>query len=380
MIGEAYMAFLESSAFFGLTMGNLFMLALGSVVLWVAVAKNAEPLLLISIGFGMIIANIPPLYSGLFAEPVGGAPGGLFYYLNFGLLYGIYPPLIFLGIGAITDFSFMLSNPVTIFLGGAAQMGIFVALALARALGFDLAQAAAISIIGGADGPTSIYIANKFAPDLLAMIAIAAYSYIALIPIIQPPLMRALTTKKERLIRMPLPRKVKLVEKLVFSVSTTVVIGLLVPQSLPLVGMLMFGNFLKENGLTKRLAEAASRYIADTATILLCLCVGASAKAEIFLQPASLLILGLGAFAFVISTCSGILFAKFMNLFLKRKINPLIGASGVSAVPDSARVAQHVAQKEDPTNFILMHAMGPNVAGVIGSAVAAGVFLSLVSR
>ncbi|MEA1883729.1 MAG: sodium ion-translocating decarboxylase subunit beta [Thermotogota bacterium] len=378
MLLRAFTAFFTSSAFAGLTSGNLFMIGLGSVLLYVAVAKNAEPLLLIPIGFGMILANIPPLYTGLFMEPTTTAAGGLMYYINLGLQLGIYPPLIFLGIGALTDFSFMLSNPITIFLGGAAQVGIFIAFFLARQFGFDFEPSAAISIIGGADGPTSIYIANKFAPDMLAIIAIAAYSYIALIPIIQPPLMRLFTTKEERLIRMKPPRKVKKVEKLVFSIITTVFIGLLVPQALPLIGMLMLGNFLKENGLTKRLAEACAKYIADPAIIMLCLSVGASAKADIFLSETSLLILFLGAFAFVISTISGLLFAKIMNLFLKEKINPLIGGSGVSAVPDSARVAQMVAQKEDPSNFILMHAMGPNVAGVIGSAVAAGVFLSIL--
>jgi oxaloacetate decarboxylase beta subunit len=364
----------------GLEWGNVFMIVLGCVLLYVAVAKHAEPLLLIPIGFGMIIANIPALYTGLFIEPTATGPGGLMYYISLGLQWGIYPPLIFLGIGALTDFSFMLSNPITIFLGGAAQVGIFIAFFLAKAVGFEFEPAAAISIIGGADGPTSIYIANKFAPEMLSMIAIAAYSYIALIPIIQPPIMRLFTTKEERLIRMKPPRKVKKIEKLVFSVTTMIFIGLLVPQALPLVGMLMFGNFLKENGLTKRLAEACSKYIADPAIILLCLSVGASAKAEIFLTSDSLLILLIGATAFVISTISGLLFAKFMNLFLKEKINPLIGGSGVSAVPDSARVAQMVAQAEDPTNFILMHAMGPNVAGVIGSAVAAGVFLSILGN
>lgn len=378
MLLKAFTAFFTNSAFAGLTLGNLFMICLGSVLLYVAVAKHAEPLLLIPIGFGMILANIPPLYTGLFMEPTAAAAGGLMYYINLGLQYGIYPPLIFLGIGALTDFSFMLSNPITIFLGGAAQVGIFIAFFLARQFGFDFEPSAAISIIGGADGPTSIYIANKFAPDMLAIIAIAAYSYIALIPIIQPPLMRLFTTKKERLIRMKPPRKVKKAEKLVFSIVTTVFIGLLVPQALPLVGMLMLGNFLKENGLTKRLAEACAKYIADPAIIMLCLSVGASAKADIFLSETALLVLFLGAFAFVISTISGLLFAKIMNLFLKEKLNPLIGGSGVSAVPDSARVAQMVAQKEDPTNFILMHAMGPNVAGVIGSAVAAGVFLSIL--
>jgi oxaloacetate decarboxylase beta subunit len=375
---QAFTSFFEHSAFMGLEWGNVVMIVLGCVLLYVAVAKHAEPLLLIPIGFGMIIANIPALYTGLFLEPTATGPGGLMYYINLGLQWGIYPPLIFLGIGALTDFSFMLSNPITIFLGGAAQVGIFVAFFLAKLLGFEFEPAAAISIIGGADGPTSIFIANKFAPEMLSMIAIAAYSYIALIPIIQPPIMRLFTTKEERLIRMKPPRKVKKIEKLVFSVITVIFIGLLVPQALPLVGMLMFGNFLKENGLTKRLAEACSKYIADPAIIMLCLSVGASAKAEVFLTADSLLILLLGAIAFVISTISGLLFAKLMNLFLKEKINPLIGGSGVSAVPDSARVAQMVAQSEDPTNFILMHAMGPNVAGVIGSAVAAGVFLSIL--
>lgn len=378
MILDGFVKFFSSTAFGGMTGGNIIMLLIGAVLLYVAVAKHAEPLLLIPIGFGILIANIPPIRTGLFMEPMNGNPGGLMYYLSLGLNKGIYPPLIFLGIGALTDFSFMISNPITIFLGGAAQIGIFVAFAIAMSMGFGMEAAASISIIGGADGPTSIYIANRFAPDMLAMIAIAAYSYIALIPIIQPPIMRLFTTKKERLIKMAPPRKVKKVEKLAFSVVTMLLIGFLVPQALPLVGMLMLGNFLKENGLTKRLAEAASKYIADPATIMLCLCVGASAKAEIFLSVDSLKILGLGAGAFVISTISGLLFAKLMNLFLKRKINPLIGGAGVSAVPDSARVAQQVAQSEDPTNFILMHAMGPNVAGVIGSAVAAGVFLSIL--
>ncbi|PHJ13348.1 glutaconyl-CoA decarboxylase subunit beta, partial [Fervidobacterium sp. SC_NGM5_O18] len=268
----------------------------------------------------------------------------------------------------------------TIFLGGAAQIGIFVTFLLARAFGFTLKQAASIGIIGGADGPTSIYVSTKFAPELLSIIAIAAYSYIALIPILQPPVSKLLTTRKERLIRMKAPRKVSKAEKIVFSIITTLVTALLVPQSLTLVGPLMFGNLLREVGNVKRLVEAASKYILDTTTILLCLSVGASARADVFLTPQSLLVFGMGAFAFVSSLASGILFAKFLNLFLKDKINPLIGAAGVSAVPDSARVAQKLAQEEDPTNFILMHAMSPNVAGVIGSAVAAGVFLAIFGR
>ena len=378
MLIKAFSSFFTSSAFAGLSYGNIFMILIGCVLIYVAVSKNAQPLLLIPIGFGILFANIPPLYTGLFAIPTASAPGGIMYYISLGLETGLFPPLIFLGIGAMTDFSFMLSNPITIFLGGAAQVGIYMAFLFARILGFDMLPSAAIAIIGGADGPTSIYIANMFAPELLAIIAIVAYSYIALIPIIQPPIMRLFTTKKERLIKMKSPKKVTKTEKLVFSVVTTIFIGLLVPQALPLVGMLMLGNFLKENGLTNRLAEAASKYISDPAIVLLCLAVGAKAKADVFLSGTSIMILALGAVAFIFSTISGILFAKLMNLFLKEKINPLIGGAGVSAVPAAARVAQSVAQKEDPNNFILMHAMGPNVAGVIGSAVAAGVFLSIL--
>lgn len=299
------------------------------------------------------------------------------YYIKKGLDYGVYPPLIFLGIGALTDFSFMLSYPVTIFLGGAAQIGIFLTFLLARFFGFTFKQAASIGIIGGADGPTSIYVATKFSPELLSIIAIAAYSYIALIPILQPPVSKLLTTSEERKIRMKPPRKVSKAEKIIFSIVTTLVTALIVPQSLTLVGPLMFGNLLREVGNVKRLVEAASRYVLDTTTIFLCLSVGASARADIFLKPQSLLVFAMGAFAFISALASGILFAKLMNLFLKEKINPLIGAAGVSAVPDSARVAQKIAQEEDPTNFILMHAMSPNVAGVIGSAVAAGVFLAI---
>jgi oxaloacetate decarboxylase beta subunit len=294
------------------------------------------------------------------------------------LVLGIYPPLIFLGIGALTDFSFMLSYPITIFLGGAAQMGIFITFLLAKFFGFSLKQAASIGIIGGADGPTSIYITSKFAPELLSIIAISAYSYIALIPVLQPMVSKMLTTKEERRIRMKPPRKVTKTERVLFPIVTTIIVALIIPKSLPLIGMLMFGNLLREAGVVKRLVEAASRYILDTVTILLCVSVGASARADIFLTPKSLLVFGMGAVAFVTAITFGILFAKLMNLFLKDKINPLIGAAGVSAVPDSARVAQRIAQEEDPTNFILMHAMSPNVAGVIGSAVAAGIFLSLI--
>ncbi len=379
---EQFLAFFGKMAFSQMTIGNVFMLLIAGILIYVAVKKDAEPLLLIPIAFGIVLANIPPLATGILNLPQmfpdgRFIPGGFMYYIKKGLDWGVYPPLIFLGIGALTDFSFMISYPITIFLGGAAQIGIFVTFLLARAFGFTLKQAASIGIIGGADGPTSIYVATKFAPELLSIIAIAAYSYIALIPILQPPVSKLLTTKEERLIRMKPPRKVSKTEKIVFSIITTLVTSLLVPQSLTLVGPLMFGNLLREVGNVKRLVEAASKYILDTTTILLCLSVGASARADIFLKPQSLLVFGMGAFAFISALASGILFSKLMNLFLKDKINPLIGAAGVSAVPDSARIAQKIAQEADPTNFILMHAMSPNVAGVIGSAVAAGVFLAI---
>ncbi len=369
---EGLAHFLEQTAFSSVTFGNLIMYFVASLLLYVAIKKDAEPLLLVPIAFGIFIANIPPHLTGILDE------GGLIWYLKQGVSRGIFPPLIFLGIGALTDFSFMLSYPITIFLGGAAQIGIFVSFLAANALGFDLKQAASIGIIGGADGPTAIYVTTKFSPELLSAIAIAAYSYIALIPILQPPVSKLLTTKQERMIRMPPPRRVTRAERIAFPIVVTVVSSLLVPQALPLIGMLMLGNLFREAGNVKRLVEGASRFILDSVTIILMLCVGASARAELFLRPQSLMIFALGAFAFICSMAGGILFAKFMNLFLKQKINPLIGASGVSAVPMSARVAQKIASEEDPTNFILMHAMSPNVAGVIGSAMAAGVFLALI--
>lgn len=375
---ESLMAFFQSTAFMNLTIGNIVMFAVAGILIYIAIAKDAEPLLLIPIAFGIILANVPPDVTGILNPPTETSPGGVLWYLQQGLVLGIYPPLIFLGIGALTDFSFMLSYPITIFLGGAAQMGIFITFLLAKFFGFSLKQAASIGIIGGADGPTTIYITSKFAPELLSIIAISAYSYIALIPVLQPMVSKMLTTKEERRIRMKPPRKVTKTERVLFPIVTTIIVALIIPKSLPLIGMLMFGNLLREAGVVKRLVEAASRYILDTVTILLCVSVGASARADIFLTPKSLLVFGMGAVAFVTAITFGILFAKLMNLFLKDKINPLIGAAGVSAVPDSARVAQRIAQEEDPTNFILMHAMSPNVAGVIGSAVAAGIFLSLI--
>ncbi len=377
---SAIFSFFSNSGFAFLTWQGAFMIVLGGLIIWVAIAKHAEPLLLIPLGFGMIMANIPPEATGMLTPPADGQVGGLLWYIKQGMDLGIYPPLIFLGIGALTDFSYLLANPKLIILGAAAQVGIFITFISATSLmGFGLFEAAATAIIGGADGPTSIYIATKFAPEILSVIAVAAYSYISLIPILQPIVSKMLTSKEERKIRMKRLRNVSKKEKIIFPVLTTVVVTLIVPAALPLVGMLMLGNLLKESGVTGRLAEAASRFIADTVTILLMVSVGASATADIFLTVATLKILALGAIAFIIAMTSGIFFAKIMNYFSKDKINPLIGAAGVSAVPDSARVAQTIAQKEDPNNFILMHAMGPNVAGVIGSAVAAGVFISLIS-
>jgi len=378
MLLENILNFFSSTGFMNISLPQVFMIILGLVIIYFAISKHAEPLLLIPLGFGMIIANIPPELTGILMPPQDGHAGGLLWYIKLGLDTEVYPPLIFLGIGALTDFSYLIANPKLILLGGAAQIGIFISFLLASFFGFDLHSAAAIGIIGGADGPTSIYIASKFSPDLLPVIAVAAYSYISLIPVLQPIVSKLFTTKRERKIRMRRLREVSKTERIIFPILTTVVVALIVPQALPLVGMLMLGNLLKESGITGRLAEAASRYILDTVTILLMLSVGVSATADIFLSLVTLKIMLLGAIAFIIAMASGIVFAKLMNLFLKEKINPLIGAAGVSAVPNSSRVAQHIAQEDDPGNFILMHAMGPNVAGVIGSAIAAGLFLSIL--
>jgi len=301
-------------------------------------------------------------------------------YLYYGVIKGIYPPLIFLGIGAMTDFSAMLSNPKLVLLGAAAQVGIFLTLLGALALGFSPDEAGAIGIIGGADGPTAIFIASKLAPHLIGAIAIAAYSYMGLVPIIQPPIMRLLTNKKERLIRMKPPRAVSQKEKVMFPIVGFIVTGFISPGSLPLLGMLFFGNVLKESGVTKRLMETARNPLIDIVTILLGVTVGASTQATTFLTPQSVLIFVLGAASFAVATACGVLFAKFMNLFLKEgnKINPLIGAAGVSAVPDSARVCHNIGLEYDKSNYLLMHAMGPNVSGVIGSAVAAGILISFL--
>jgi oxaloacetate decarboxylase beta subunit len=355
--------------------------------LYLGIAKKYEPLLMVPIGFGIIIGNIPFAAGtniGIYES------GSVLNYLYFGVTTGIYPSLIFLGIGAMTDFSALLSNPKLLLLGAAAQFGIFSTLLGALMLGFSPMEAGAIGIIGGADGPTAIFLSSKLAPHLLGAIAIAAYSYMALVPVIQPPIMKLLTTKKERLIRMKPSRDVSKTEKILFPIFGLIVCAFVAPGALVLLGMLFFGNLLKESMVTERLAQTARTAVIDITTIILGVTVGASTQAvryiEIngqminkgFLTPGSIKIFVLGAFSFAIATASGVIFAKIMNLFLPRenKINPLIGAAGVSAVPDSARVVQHVGHEEDPHNFLLMHAMGPNVAGVIGSAIAAGVLWS----
>lgn len=368
---------LDTTAFSSLQYTNVIMIVVGLIFIYLAIAKDYEPLLLVPIGFGVVVGNIPA---------VEGMPlsvydeGSVMQYLYFGVERGIYPPLIFLGIGAMTDFSTMLSNPKLILLGGAAQVGVFLTFLGALVLGFSPEQAGAIGIIGGADGPTAIFLSSKLAPDLLGAIAIAAYSYMALVPVIQPPIMKLLTTKAERQIRMTPSRQVSTRERILFPVIGFLVCTMLAPGAIVLIGMLFFGNLLKECTVTDRLAATARAAMIDIVTILLGFCVGASTNATYFLKKESILIFCLGAVAFAVATASGVLFAKFMNLFLKDKINPLIGAAGVSAVPDSARVVQMVGQQADPQNFLLMHAMAPNVAGVIGSAIAAGVLWSQLAH
>lgn len=375
---EQITRFLSYTAFANITAGHVIMIVIGLIFIYLAIAKEYEPMLLVPIGFGILIGNIaftPGLKLGIYET------GSVLNYLYFGVMQGVYPPLIFLGIGAMTDFSALISNPKLILIGAAAQFGIFGAYAISLALGFTPAEAGAIGIIGGADGPTAIFLSSKLAPDLMGAIAISAYSYMALVPVIQPPIMRLLTTKKERVIRMRPPRAVSKQEKIFFPITGLLLTTFLVPSGLPLLGMLFFGNLLKESGVTKRLADTAKGSLIDIVTILLGLTVGASTQATTFLTTQSVKIFLLGAFSFVIATTTGVLFVKLFNLFLKEgnKINPLIGNSGVSAVPDSARVSQVVGLEYDKTNYLLMHAMGPNVAGVIGSAVAAGILLSFLS-
>lgn len=375
---ENLQTFIGFTGFANAEWGNIFMIVIGLFFLYLGIAKKFEPMLLVPIGFGILVGNIPfsaGYQIGIYED------GSVLNYLYFGVLKGVYPPLIFLGIGAMTDFSALISNPKLMLIGAAAQFGIFGAYMASLGLGFTAAEAGAIGIIGGADGPTAIFLSSKLAPDLMGAIAISAYSYMALVPVIQPPLMKMLTTGKERLIRMKPPRQVSEREKILFPIIGMLLTTFLVPSGLPLLGMLFFGNLLKESGVTRRLANTASNQLIDIVTILLGLTVGASTQASTFLIPSSIKIFVLGAASFIVATISGILFVKFFNLFLKEgnKINPLIGNSGVSAVPDSARVSQEIGQHYDKTNFLLMHAMGPNVAGVIGSAVAAGILLGFLA-
>ena len=370
--------FWEYTGFANATFQHILMICIGIGFLAMGIIKEWEPLLLVPIGFGIIIGNIPlyPGFSvGIYEE------GSVLNILYHGVKNGWYPPLIFLGIGAMTDFSSLISNPKLLLIGAAAQLGIFAAYSASLLLGFEANAAGAIGIIGGADGPTAIFLSSRLAPDLLGAIAVSAYSYMALVPLIQPPIMRLLTTKKERLIRMKSPRVVTKMEKIIFPVVGLLLTAFIVPSGLPLLGMLFFGNILKESGVTRRLAETARGPLIDVVTILIGLTVGCSTQADKFLQLDSVLIFALGAFSFIIATAGGVLFVKILNLFLKpgNKINPLIGNAGVSAVPDSARVSELIGVQYDRTNHLLMHAMGPNVAGVIGSAVAAGILLGFLS-
>jgi sodium ion-translocating decarboxylase beta subunit len=369
--------FWNNTGFANLEWGYFIMIIVGILFIYLGIKKKWEPLLLVPIGFGVLIGNIPFVEGyqiGIYEN------GSVLNTLYSGVIKGWYPPLIFLGIGAMTDFSALISNPKLILLGAAAQLGIFLTFIGAYLLGFTPGQSGAIGIIGGADGPTAIFLSSKLAPELMGAIAIAAYSYMALVPLIQPPIMKLLTNKKERLIRMRPPRSVSKKEKVIFSIVGLLLTTFISPSALPLLGFLFFGNLLKESGVTERLADTARYALINTITILLGLTVGASTQADVFLTTDSLKIFALGAFSFGIATAGGVLFAKFMNLFLsdRNKVNPLIGSAGVSAVPDSARVSQEMGLREDKNNHLLMHAMGPNVAGVIGSAVAAGILLSML--
>jgi oxaloacetate decarboxylase beta subunit len=368
--------FLQSTGFLNISVGQLIMLVISCVLLYLGIYRKYEPLLLIPIAFGMLLANIP--ISGITDGPVGDQPGGLIYYLYQGVKWGIYPPLIFLGIGAMTDFAPLIANPASLLLGAAAQMGIFVPFIIATFIGFDLKAAASIGIIGGADGPTAIFLTSRLKPELLGPIAIAAYSYMALVPIIQPPIMRALTTPKERAVKMAQLREVTKTERIVFPIGVTLFVGLLLPAALPLVGSLMLGNLFRESGVTERLSDTAQHALINILTIFLGVSVGSTASAARFLNPETLKIIALGLFAFATGTAFGVIFGKIMYVVTGGKVNPLIGSAGVSAVPMAARVSQVVGAETDPTNFLLMHAMGPNVSGVIGSAVAAGVLLSIL--
>ncbi|MGB4203986.1 MAG: sodium ion-translocating decarboxylase subunit beta [Bacteroidales bacterium] len=373
--------FWEYTGFRNLTRGHFIMILFGLFFLYLGIKYNYEPLLLVPIGTGILLGNIPFFQDGGINLQIGVyQEGSVLNYLYFGVIKGVYPPLIFLGIGAMTDFSSLISNPRLILLGAAAQLGIFITFISSLAFGFDLRDAASIGIIGGADGPTAIFLSSMLSPRLIGPIAIAAYSYMALVPVIQPPIMRLLTTDKERVIKMKPPRTVSKVEKILFPIIGLLFTTFISPSALPLLGMLFFGNILKESGVTKRLADTARNAMIDIVTMIIGITVGASTQADVFLTKQSVFIFILGAISFMFATAGGVIFAKIMNLFLKEgdKINPFVGAAGVSAVPDSARVVQMEGLRYDPTNHLLMHAMAPNVAGVIGSAVAAGILLSFL--
>ena len=360
---------LEASGFAALTWQNLAMILVSFVLFYLAIVKKFEPLLLLPISFGMFLVNLP--LAGLMDE------GGIIYLMSYGVKSNLFPCLVFMGVGAMTDFSPLIANPISLLLGAAAQLGIYVSFIFATQIGFTPAEAAAIGIIGGADGPTSIYIANNLAPHLLAPIAVAAYSYMALIPLIQPPIMKALTTKKERAVKMGQLRKVSKTEKIVFPIAVVLFCSLLLPSVAPLLGLLMMGNLFKESGVVQRLSDTAQNAMINIITIMLGLSVGAKADGSTFLDVSTLKIIAMGLAAFCFSTAGGVLLGKVLYIVTGGKINPLIGSAGVSAVPMAARVSQTVGAKENPTNFLLMHAMGPNVAGVIGSAVAAGFFMMI---
>ena len=405
-VGGTIMGLINDSGIYDIIKGNwksAVMILISFVLLYLAIVKQFEPLLLMPIAFGMLLTNLP--LAGIMDEPIyeiisnptyhgkAGIPiyngdmlvgyqyikqnGGLLYYLYQGVKLGIFPPLIFMGVGAMTDFGPLIANPKSLLLGAAAQLGIFLAFIIALLLGFTPAEAGSIGIIGGADGPTAIYVTTKLAPGLLGPIAIAAYSYMALVPVIQPPIMKALTSKKDRQIVMGQLRTVSKTEKIVFPIVVTVLVSLMLPSAAPLIGSLMLGNLFKESGVTERLSKTAQNELMNIVTIFLGVTVGATAKAETFLQPQTLKIIAMGVFAFGGGTAGGVLLGDLMCKLSGGKINPLIGSAGVSAVLMAARVSQKVGQAENPSNFLLMHAMGPNVAGVIGSAVAAGVFISM---
>ena len=394
---EALKGIDESSAFQPIIDGfmdggwrYLVMYAIVAVLFYLGIVRKFEPLLLLPIAFGMLLTNIPTVSDAIFhmdyfVQDNGaviqwaelGSHGGLLDYLYLGVKLGIFPPLIFLGVGAMTDFSPLIANPKSLLLGAAAQFGVFAAFIGALMLGFTVTQAASIGIIGGADGPTAIYVTKTLAPALLGAIAVAAYSYMALVPMIQPPIMKFFTSKKERMVKMEVLRPVSKTEQVIFPIVVALVVCAILPSALPLVGMLMLGNLLRVSGVTERLSKTAQNELMNIVTIMLGVCVGATAKADTFLAPETLYIIALGLCAFAFATLAGVLFGKIMYFVTGGKINPLIGSAGVSAVPMAARVSQKVGQEANPSNFLLMHAMGPNVAGVIGSAVAAGVFLTL---